>query len=87
MSCTLHILKESPSTEALAVLANESKQPSQTLSVILIQEAVRLPIDLPVKVYILEEDARTRGITSKFEIINYSKMLDLIFSSDTVVAW
>lgn len=87
MSRILHILKEINSTEALTVLAKEAKQPSQTLSVILIQDAVRLPIDLPVKIYILEEDARTRGVTSRFETINYSRMLDLILSSNSVVVW
>ena len=87
MSRILHILKESHSTEALTVLDKEAKQSSRTMSVLLIQEAVRLAIDLPVKIYVLEEDARARGVTSKFEAINYSKMLDLIFSHDSVVAW
>jgi sulfur transfer complex TusBCD TusB component (DsrH family) len=83
----LHILKETNPTEALAIISKQAKQPAQELSVILIQEAVRLPMGLPVKVYVLEEDARTRRVTSKFESINYSKMLDLILSSDSVVTW
>jgi sulfur relay protein TusB/DsrH len=87
MSRILHILKEINSTEALTVLAKEAKQSSQTLSVILIQEAVRLGIDLPVKIFVLEEDVRARGVTSKFEAINYSKMLDLIYSHESVVVW
>ncbi len=87
MSRILHILKELNPTEALAVIAKQAGQPSQDLSVLLIQEAVRLPMALPVKIYVLEEDARARGVASKFETINYSKMLDLIFSSDSVVTW
>lgn len=88
MSRILHILKEMNSTEALAIIAKEAKQPSQELSIIiLIQEAVRLPIDFPSKIYVLDEDARTRGVVSKFEMINYSKMLELILSSDSVVTW
>lgn len=87
MSRILHILKEINSTEALAIIAKEAKQPSQELSIILIQEAVRLPIDLPSKIYVLDEDAKARGVVSKVEMINYSKMLDLIFSSDSVVTW
>ncbi len=87
MSRILHILKEINPTEALAIIAKQVKQPSQELSVLLIQEAVRLHPDLPVKIYVLEEDARTRGVTSRFETIAYSKMLDLIFSSDSVVIW
>jgi sulfur transfer complex TusBCD TusB component (DsrH family) len=87
VSRILHILKEINPSEALAIIAKQAKQPAQELSVLLIQEAVRLQPDLPVKVYILEEDARTRGVPSRFEAINYSKMLDLIFSSDSVVTW
>jgi sulfur transfer complex TusBCD TusB component (DsrH family) len=83
----LHILKEINQPEALAIIAKQAGQPSQELAVLLIQEAVRLPPDLPVKVYVLEEDARTRDVTSKFETISYSKMLDLIFSSNSVVVW
>ena len=87
MGRILHILKESDSTEALTIIAKEAKQPSQELSIILIQEAVRLPIDLPFKTYVLDEDAKARGVVSKFEMINYSKMLDLVLSSDSVVTW
>ncbi|MEK6684684.1 MAG: hypothetical protein AABY46_08520 [Nitrospirota bacterium] len=87
MNRILHILKEINQPEALAIIAKQAKQSSQELSVLLIQEAVRLQPDLPAKIYVLEEDARTRGGTSRFETINYSKMLDLIFSSDSVVTW
>lgn len=87
MGRILHILKEINQPEALAIIAKQAKQSSQELSILLIQEAVRLLPDLPVKVYVLEEDARTRGVASSFETINYSRMLDLIFSSDSVVAW
>jgi sulfur relay protein TusB/DsrH len=87
VSRILHILKEINPSEALAVIAKQAKQPTQELSVLLIQEAVRLQPDLPAKVYVLDEDAQTRGVVSRFEMINYSKMLDLILSSDSVVTW
>lgn len=87
MSRILHILKEINPSEALAIIAKQAKQPAQELSVLLIQEAVRLQPDLPAKVYVLDEDAQTRGVVSRFEMINYSKMLDLILSSDSVVTW
>jgi len=83
----LHILKEINSTDALAIIAREAQQPSQALSILLIQEAVRLPIDLPSKIFVLDEDVKARGVVSKFEKINYSKMLNLILSSDSVVVW
>ena len=87
MGRILHILKEINSTDALAIIAKEAKHPLQEPSIILIQEAVRIPIDLPFKIYVLDDDAKARGVVSKFEMINYSKMLDLILSSDSVVTW
>jgi sulfur relay protein TusB/DsrH len=87
VSRILHILREINQPEAMAIIAQQAKQSSQELSILLIQEAVHLLPDLPAKIYVLEEDARTRGVTSRFETINYSTMLDLIFSHDSVIAW
>ncbi|MBI3596178.1 MAG: hypothetical protein HY203_03375 [Nitrospirae bacterium] len=82
-----HILKDDNPTEALAAISKEANGPDRDLSVLLIQEAVRLHPDLPVKIYVLEEDAQKRGIASEFESIHYEKMLDLILSSHSVVVW
>lgn len=82
-----HILKDNNPTEALAAISKEAKKSAQNLSVLLIQEAVRLNPDLPVKIFVLEEDARKRGIASEFESIQYEKMLDLILTSDSVIVW
>lgn len=87
MSRILHILKELNSMDALNLIAQQGKGAPQETSVLLIQEAVRLKTDFPSKVYVLDEDAKTRGVVSKFEMINYSKMLDLILSSDSVITW
>jgi sulfur transfer complex TusBCD TusB component (DsrH family) len=82
-----HILKDDNPTEALAAISKEANKSAQNLSVLLIQEAVRLNPDLPVKIYVLEEDAQKRGIASEFESIQYEKMLDLILTSHSVVVW
>ncbi|MBI3995005.1 MAG: hypothetical protein HY349_03395 [Nitrospirae bacterium] len=87
MSRILHILKETNQPEALTIIAKQAKGSGQDLSILLIQEAVRLQPDLPAKIYVLEDDARLRGVASRFEAVNYSGMLDLILSSDSVVTW
>jgi len=87
MGRTLHILKDDNPTEALAAISKEANASAQILSVLLIQEAVRLNPDLPLKIYVLEEDAQRRGIASEFESIQYEKMLDLILTSHSVVVW
>jgi sulfur transfer complex TusBCD TusB component (DsrH family) len=84
----LHILKDKNSPEAMMVIAKEANHHPDTLSVLLIQEAVRMSPNLPVKIYVLEEDVQTRGgVREENEAINYSKMLDLILSFDSVVIW
>ncbi|HET6466015.1 MAG TPA: hypothetical protein VFH55_10430 [Nitrospiria bacterium] len=87
MARILHVLKDANPAEALAVISKEANGSVQNMSVLLIQEAVRLQPDLPVKIYVLEEDAQKRGIEAGFESINYTKMLDLILSSHSVVVW
>ncbi|HTN43138.1 MAG TPA: hypothetical protein VMN77_04995 [Nitrospiria bacterium] len=87
MARILHVLKDVNPAEALTVISKEAKGSGQYLSVLLIQEAVRLQPDLPVKIYVLEEDAQKRGMASKFESIQYDKMLDLILTSDSVIVW
>lgn len=87
MKRILHILKEMHPTEALTVITQQAGQSSQDLSILLIQEAVRLQPAVSAKIYVLEEDARTRGVTSRFEAVTYSRMLELILSADSVVAW
>jgi len=87
MARILHVLKDVNPAEALAVISKEANASAQNLSVLLIQEAVRLQPDLPVKIYVLEEDAQKRGMASKFESIQYEKMLDLILTSHSVVVW
>ncbi|HUK57232.1 MAG TPA: hypothetical protein VLY20_11285 [Nitrospiria bacterium] len=83
----LHVLKDANPAEALTVISREAKGSAQDLSVLLIQEAVRLTPDLPVKIYVLEEDAQKRGMAAGFEPINYTKMLDLILSSHSIIVW
>jgi sulfur transfer complex TusBCD TusB component (DsrH family) len=87
MARIFHILKDGNPTEALAAISIEAQASAQNMSVLMIQEAVRLNPDLPVKIYVLKEDAQKRGITSEFESIQYEKMLDLILTSHSVVVW
>ncbi|MBI3611282.1 MAG: hypothetical protein HY204_11375 [Nitrospirae bacterium] len=87
MKRVLHILKDINPPEALTVIAKQAEQPSQNISILLIQEAITLKPTVAAKIYVLKEDAQKRGVASGFKSINYSKMLELIFSSDSVVTW
>lgn len=87
MARILHVLKELNAPEAMTVITKQAVQHPETLSVLLIQEAVRMNPNLPVKTYVLEEDAQRRGVASGRETITYAKMLDLILSCDSVVIW
>lgn len=84
MNRRLHILKDANPKEALSIISNPAPQ---GFSIILIQDAVGLTLDWPVKIYVLEEDARARGLISRFERIGYPEMLELIMASDSVAVW
>lgn len=87
MARILHILKDANPVEALTVIGEEAKGGVQDLSILLIQDAVGLRPDLSVKIYVLEEDAKKRGIKTGYEPIGYAKMLDLILTTHSVVVW
>lgn len=93
MNKILHILKEPDSTIALEVIQQETENPGQEVSILLIQEAVRelLSVNHSVKVFVLHEDLAERGLSSPahpvYAVIDYRGMLDLIYRSDRVVTW
>jgi sulfur transfer complex TusBCD TusB component (DsrH family) len=86
MKKILHIIKKSSDPYALEIIAGQTKE--NEVSVVLIQEGVRMEIDLPeVKVFALEEDAAERNVRPKVKTIVYEGLLDLILEADAVVTW
>jgi sulfur transfer complex TusBCD TusB component (DsrH family) len=84
---TLHILKDPNPREALEIIEKQMELRPDDSSVLLIQEAVRMKPNFPVKLYVLEEDANSRGIVPGQGSINYTQMLEMILVNDSVVVW
>lgn len=85
MPHVLHLIKDPTNRAALDVITRQARDPAVRLSVVLVQEGVRLEEPLPGKVYRLEE---SQGADMpRHPSITHSDLLDLIFAADTVVAW
>jgi hypothetical protein len=79
----LHIVKDPGNTTALEVIRAQANQADVQLSVVLMQDAVRLATPLPGHVYRLQDghsDLEAGAIGS-------AQLLDLIFAADSVVTW
>lgn len=87
MNRTLHILKEPTCSEALNLIEREAAFHPEDLTILLIQDAVKLTPSLGTKIYVLEEDAKARGVKSPFEPVDYEKMVEMVFAADTVTMW
>jgi len=88
MKRILHIIKDLNNKKPLELIRRQAKTEDQIeVQLVLTQEAVKLLPDFPVAVYVLEEDLRERGLSSPYPKIDYSRLLDLIFNSESVINW
>ena len=78
----LHLIKDPANRTPLAVIAEQARDPDNRLSIVLIQAAAGLRDPLPGEVYRLGG-----GNATPYPAIDHSRLLDLIFSADTVVTW
>jgi sulfur transfer complex TusBCD TusB component (DsrH family) len=86
MKKIVHIVKKSADPYALEVIAGQMKE--NEVSVVLIQEGVRMDLELPsAKAFALEEDAAERKVRPKVKTIRYEGLLELILEADAVVTW
>ncbi len=81
----LYILSQDPSKKSGALLLSEP-DPSQQVSILLIQEGVRNERSLHGTCFVLQEDAQVRGVFPLFPLVSYGDMLRMILQADTVVA-
>jgi sulfur transfer complex TusBCD TusB component (DsrH family) len=86
MKKIVHVVKKSTDPYALEIIAGQAEE--NAVSVVVIQEGVRMEPDLPsVNVFALEEDAAERKIRPKVKTIGYEGFLELILEADAVVTW
>ena len=81
----LHLIKDPANRAALDVIAEQARDSTLRLSVVLLQRAVEPAAPLPGQVYRLRDSASGTG--SGHPSITHADLLDLIYAADTVVAW
>ena len=79
----LHIVKDPGNATALEVIRAQASQPDVQVSVVLMQEAVRLATALSGQVYRLQDGHSDLGPGT----IGSAQLLDLVFAADSVVTW
>jgi len=80
MASVLHILKADSAPYALAAIERQSREPGTAVTVVLMHGKLAPTLPPGVRVYRLDE-------TSAEGHLNYSDLLDLIFSADQVISW
>jgi hypothetical protein len=83
MRRVLHLVKDRANRVAFDVLAEQARDPSIALSVVLLQDAADLADPVPGEVFRLGDSPAG----SPYPAIDHGRLLDLIFAADTVVTW
>jgi hypothetical protein len=83
MRRVLHLVKDRANRVAFDVLAEQARDPSIALSVVLLQDAADLADPVPGAVFRLGDSPGS----SPYPAIDHGRLLDLIFAADTVVTW
>jgi hypothetical protein len=86
----LHLIKDPANATALEVIRVQAADPGVRVSIVLMQDAVRLAEPLPGQVYRLQDghpDLPARPGPPGSAVIGTTELLDLIFAADSIVTW
>lgn len=81
---TLHIIKSAGAVHPWDLLATQAPE---SLSVILIQDAVTAQRSAAYPIFALARDVQTRGTKTPHPVIDDDRFLDMIWEADSVVVW
>jgi hypothetical protein len=80
----LYLVKDS--NPATATLVPDHASPDQTISIVLLQDAVRRTDLQRQSLHALSDDVETRGVVPSCPVVSYHDLLRMIFEADAVVA-
>jgi hypothetical protein len=83
----LHLVKDPANVIALDAIRAQASDPDVRLSVVLMQDALRLAGPLPGEVYRLTGAHAASLPAPGARTIGPAELLDLIFAADSVVTW
>jgi sulfur transfer complex TusBCD TusB component (DsrH family) len=81
----LHILRNLKDESAWQII--QAQRPAQSVSVLLMHDAVLAPPPLEVPMYACEADVQARGLTSPLPLLTYEQVVELIFACARVMVW
>jgi sulfur transfer complex TusBCD TusB component (DsrH family) len=81
----LHILRQLKDESAWQII--QAQRPSQSVTVLLMHDAVLAPPPLEVPMYACDADVHARGITSALPLLTYDQIVELIFACERVMVW
>jgi len=82
----LHVLKSGHDPDALEILRQQAKDGAE-VSVLLLHDAVRTPMEGIERVYACRDDVEARGGTPQGEIVDYDAIIPLLLEAETVICW
>jgi hypothetical protein len=80
----LYLVKDS--NPATATLVPEQASSDQSISIVLLQDAVRRTDLTRQSLHALSDDVETRGVVPSCPVVSYHDLLRMIFEADAVVA-
>ena len=87
MPHVLHLVKDPANSAALEVIRAQAAEPGMRVSVVLMQDAVRMTHALPGQVYRLQDGHNALPAQVGSVSIGPTELLDLVFAADSVVTW
>ena len=78
----LYLLKDAVPNDLLPLDQSLDRE----VSILLLQDGVKLAHVSADRVYALSDDVRARNITSSYPVVSYADMLRMMFEADTVIA-
>jgi sulfur relay protein TusB/DsrH len=80
----LHIIRNPDDETPLEIARIQSEE--NEVAVLLLHDAVYAIPEVQFKVYACTADAEARGV-SRHEIVDYNKIVEMLFEYDKVVSW
>ncbi|MFZ5877445.1 MAG: hypothetical protein ACOYXU_13710 [Nitrospirota bacterium] len=85
MAKTLHLIKRVDNSYPWDLIGPRAA--ADTYSIVLIQDAVGAKPPMTCPTFVIERDAKTRGVTTSYPLIDETRLVELIWGADSVVVW
>jgi hypothetical protein len=85
MPKTLHLIKRVDGGFPWDLISPRTT--SDTCSIVLVHDAVSAKPPITCPTFVLERDAKARGVDTPYPLIDDNRLLELIWDADSVVVW